>query len=103
MIRRPASRARPAWGWTTAAVASTTETAAPVASHSAESGPGSRDGEEAPADGERGGGGSEGGGRNGFANRGFGRFEIAIWNPERAWFRDEELTAVGDALGQPVQ
>ncbi|MGY5052242.1 hypothetical protein ACWDE0_42825 [Streptomyces sp. 900105755] len=34
---------------------------------------------------------------------GFARFEIAIWNPERAWFSDEELTAIGDALGHPVQ
>ncbi|MFE5039118.1 hypothetical protein [Streptomyces sp. NPDC056683] len=34
---------------------------------------------------------------------GFARFEIAIWNPERAWFSDEELTAIGDARGHPVQ
>lgn len=34
---------------------------------------------------------------------GFARFEIAIRNPERAWFSDEELTAIGDALGHPVQ
>ncbi|WP_030677653.1 hypothetical protein [Streptomyces cellulosae] len=34
---------------------------------------------------------------------GFARFEIAIWNPERAWFSDEELTAIGHALGHPVQ
>ncbi|MFE2642729.1 hypothetical protein ACFXDO_09165 [Streptomyces nigra] len=27
---------------------------------------------------------------------GFTRFEIAIWNPARAWFSDEELTAIGD-------
>ncbi|MGW3816932.1 hypothetical protein [Streptomyces sp. NPDC005046] len=33
--------------------------------------------------------------------RGFARFEIAIWNPGRAWFSDEELTAIGDALGHP--
>ncbi|GAA3805678.1 hypothetical protein GCM10022206_50400 [Streptomyces chiangmaiensis] len=34
---------------------------------------------------------------------GFARFEIAIWNPERAWFSDKELTAIGDVLGHPVQ
>ena len=34
---------------------------------------------------------------------GFARFEIAIWNPERAWFSDEEPAAIGDALGHPVQ
>ncbi|GGV90027.1 hypothetical protein [Streptomyces massasporeus] len=34
---------------------------------------------------------------------GFARFEIAIWNPERAWFSDEELAAIGEALGHPVQ
>jgi hypothetical protein len=34
---------------------------------------------------------------------GFARFEIAIWNPERAWLTDEELTAVADALGHPVR
>lgn len=33
---------------------------------------------------------------------GFARFEIAVWNPERAWFSDEELTANADALGHPV-
>lgn len=26
---------------------------------------------------------------------GFGRFEIAVWNPERALFSDEELTIIG--------
>lgn len=34
---------------------------------------------------------------------GFARFEIAIWNPERVWFSDDELTAIGHALGHPVQ
>ncbi|SEE31288.1 hypothetical protein SAMN04490357_7634 [Streptomyces misionensis] len=34
---------------------------------------------------------------------GFARFEIAIWNPERDWFRDEELATVGDTLGHPVK
>ncbi|MGW2233369.1 hypothetical protein [Streptomyces sp. NPDC001759] len=34
---------------------------------------------------------------------GFTRFEIAVWNPERAWFSAEELTSIGDALGHPVQ
>ncbi|MFD9004067.1 hypothetical protein ACFV0T_24405 [Streptomyces sp. NPDC059582] len=34
---------------------------------------------------------------------GFARFEIAIWNPERLWFGEDELTALGDALGHPVR
>jgi hypothetical protein len=34
---------------------------------------------------------------------GVARFEIAIWNPERAWFNDEELTPIGEALGHPVR
>ncbi|MET7383392.1 hypothetical protein ABZT08_32165 [Streptomyces sp. NPDC005526] len=34
---------------------------------------------------------------------GFARFGIAIWNPEHAWFSDEEMTAIGNALGHPVQ
>ncbi|MCT9078655.1 hypothetical protein [Streptomyces fulvoviolaceus] len=34
---------------------------------------------------------------------GFARFEIAAWNPERAWFNDEELTTIGEALGHPVR
>jgi hypothetical protein len=34
---------------------------------------------------------------------GFARFEIAIWNPERAWFSDEELGALAKALGHPVK
>ncbi|MFG2364252.1 hypothetical protein ACGFY3_21775 [Streptomyces mirabilis] len=34
---------------------------------------------------------------------GFARFEIAVWNPERLWFSDEELTVLGDALGHPVR
>jgi hypothetical protein len=34
---------------------------------------------------------------------GFARFEIAIWNPERAWFGDHELAALADALGHPVR
>jgi hypothetical protein len=34
---------------------------------------------------------------------GFARFEIAVWNPERAWFSDEELTTLADALGHPVK
>ncbi|BAJ25962.1 MULTISPECIES: hypothetical protein [Kitasatospora] len=34
---------------------------------------------------------------------GFARFEIAIWNPERSWFREDELTALADRLGHPVR
>ncbi|MFF2511501.1 hypothetical protein [Streptomyces sp. NPDC058086] len=34
---------------------------------------------------------------------GFARFEIAVWNPARLWFSDEELTVLGDALGHPVR
>ncbi|MFI5689062.1 hypothetical protein [Streptomyces sp. NPDC051636] len=34
---------------------------------------------------------------------GFARFEIAVRNPERDWFTDEELTAVADVLGHPVR
>ncbi|MFD9405784.1 hypothetical protein ACFWBN_02005 [Streptomyces sp. NPDC059989] len=33
---------------------------------------------------------------------GFARFEIAVWNPERPWFSDDELTALAEALGHPV-
>ncbi|MFI1094424.1 hypothetical protein [Streptomyces sp. NPDC020917] len=33
---------------------------------------------------------------------GFARFEVAIWNPERAWFSDQELATLGEALGHPV-
>ncbi|MFD9905526.1 hypothetical protein [Streptomyces sp. NPDC059063] len=33
----------------------------------------------------------------------FARFEIAVWNPGRDRFTAEELTALGDALGQPVR
>ncbi len=34
---------------------------------------------------------------------GFARFEIAVWNPERIWFTDEELTALAEALGHSVR
>ncbi|WP_062349143.1 hypothetical protein [Herbidospora yilanensis] len=34
---------------------------------------------------------------------GFARFEIAIWNPDRASFDDDELAALGAALGHPVR
>jgi hypothetical protein len=34
---------------------------------------------------------------------GFARFEIAVWNPERDWFGDEELAAIAAALGHPVK
>ncbi|MFF8401706.1 hypothetical protein ACF06P_08745 [Streptomyces sp. NPDC015684] len=34
---------------------------------------------------------------------GFARFEIAIWNPERPWFSDDELAALADRLGHPVR
>ncbi|WP_155358264.1 hypothetical protein [Acrocarpospora macrocephala] len=34
---------------------------------------------------------------------GFARFEIAIWNPDRGWFNDEELAALANALGRPVR
>ncbi|OIJ65409.1 hypothetical protein [Streptomyces mangrovisoli] len=34
---------------------------------------------------------------------GFARFEIALWNPERAWLDDADLAAVATALGHPVR
>lgn len=34
---------------------------------------------------------------------GFARFEIAVWNPERNWFTDDELKAFADVLGHPVR
>lgn len=34
---------------------------------------------------------------------GFARFEIAAWNPELGRLTDEELAAVGKALGHPVR
>lgn len=34
---------------------------------------------------------------------GFARFEIAVWNPEREWFGDEELAAFAGVLGHPVR
>lgn len=34
---------------------------------------------------------------------GFARFEIAVWNPERVWFGDEEMAVLADALGCPVR
>ncbi len=34
---------------------------------------------------------------------GFAKFEIAIWDPERAWFTDEELTLIGQTMGHPVR
>jgi hypothetical protein len=34
---------------------------------------------------------------------GFARFEIALWNPQRDWFSDEEIAALTDALGHPVR
>lgn len=34
---------------------------------------------------------------------GFARFEIAIWNPDRNWFTDEELTRLAEVLGHPVR
>ncbi|MYV72947.1 hypothetical protein GT352_03110 [Streptomyces sp. SID1046] len=34
---------------------------------------------------------------------GFARFEIAIWNPERLWFSEDELRALADRLGHPVK
>lgn len=34
---------------------------------------------------------------------GFARFEIAVWNPERLWLTEDELTAVAEALGHPVR
>ncbi|MGW4890880.1 hypothetical protein ACWEQL_01220 [Kitasatospora sp. NPDC004240] len=34
---------------------------------------------------------------------GFARFEIAVWNPERPWFDDEDLAALAEALGHPVR
>ena len=33
---------------------------------------------------------------------GFARFEVALWNPERIWFSEQELTTLGEALGHPV-
>ena len=32
---------------------------------------------------------------------GFAKFEIAIWNPERAWFTDEELSSIGGRSRPP--
>jgi hypothetical protein len=34
---------------------------------------------------------------------GFARFEIAVRNPARAWFGEEELALLGKALGHPVR
>ncbi|MFD7555578.1 MULTISPECIES: hypothetical protein [unclassified Streptomyces] len=34
---------------------------------------------------------------------GFARFEIAMWNPERLWFSEDELAALADRLGHPVK
>lgn len=34
---------------------------------------------------------------------GFARFEIAVWNPEQPWFGEEELAAVAERLGHPVE
>ncbi|MEU9978740.1 hypothetical protein [Streptomyces sp. NPDC051014] len=34
---------------------------------------------------------------------GFARFEIAVWNPDRVWFSDDELVLLGDQLGHPVR
>ncbi|MFI6588296.1 hypothetical protein [Embleya sp. NPDC050493] len=34
---------------------------------------------------------------------GFARFEIAVWNPERMWFDDEEMAMLADALECPVR
>ncbi|WP_327266578.1 hypothetical protein OG444_38810 [Streptomyces sp. NBC_01232] len=34
---------------------------------------------------------------------GFARFEIAVWNPGRPWFREDELEALAARLGHPVQ
>jgi hypothetical protein len=34
---------------------------------------------------------------------GFARFEIAVWNPERIWFSDDELGVIAAALGHPVR
>ncbi|MYW01047.1 hypothetical protein [Streptomyces sp. SID3343] len=34
---------------------------------------------------------------------GFARFEIAVWNPGRGSFTDEELVRLANALGHPVR
>ncbi|MFF5257644.1 hypothetical protein ACFY4C_01765 [Actinomadura viridis] len=34
---------------------------------------------------------------------GFARFEIAVWNPERTSFNDDELALLATALGHPVR
>ncbi|MFE1910001.1 hypothetical protein [Streptomyces anandii] len=34
---------------------------------------------------------------------GFARFEIAIWNPGRSWFSEDELAVMADRLGHPVR
>ncbi|GAA2777152.1 hypothetical protein [Nonomuraea dietziae] len=34
---------------------------------------------------------------------GFARFEIAVWNPDRSWFTNEELAALAEVLGHPVR
>ncbi|WP_426569286.1 hypothetical protein [Streptomyces canus] len=31
------------------------------------------------------------------------RFGIALWNPQRLWFDDEQLAALAGALGHPVR
>ncbi|MGW2304557.1 hypothetical protein [Streptomyces sp. NPDC001809] len=34
---------------------------------------------------------------------GLARFEIAVWNPARPWFSEDELTALAARLGHPVR
>jgi hypothetical protein len=34
---------------------------------------------------------------------GFARFQVALWNPERDWFDEEESTTLAEALGHPVR
>ncbi|MFI0271477.1 hypothetical protein [Streptomyces luteogriseus] len=34
---------------------------------------------------------------------GFARFRLRVWSPNRRQLSDEELTRIGDALGQPVR
>jgi hypothetical protein len=34
---------------------------------------------------------------------GFARFEIEVWNPDRGWFTDDELSSIAQAIGHPVR
>jgi hypothetical protein len=34
---------------------------------------------------------------------GFARFDVPIWNPERDWLDERDLSAIGKVLGHPVR